>query len=70
MLEKLDSCQGVLPIYSDTDSVYYQLNKGYDHKKYSETVLPLCSNELGGWDIEKSNCEGVFIGPKLYALKD
>ena len=46
----------MLPIYSDTDSVYYQLNKGYDHEKYSEIILPLCTDLLGGWDIEKENC--------------
>jgi len=29
------------------------LNKGYDYEKYSKTILPLCTDLLGGWDIEK-----------------
>lgn len=38
---------------------------------YDKLVGPEChAARLGAWDIEKDNCSGVFIAPKMYALKD
>ena len=33
-------------------------------------ITPQCNPDiLGMWDIEKSNYNGVFIAPKMYALQ-
>jgi hypothetical protein len=37
---------------------------------YNNIISPLCDPaKLGAWDIEKDNCSGVFVAPKMYALK-
>lgn len=65
---------GSLPLYSDTDSVYFQ--QRCTDEKLNQCLGHLLSNsELGKSKLEmqdnvgEDTATGVFVAPKLYALR-
>lgn len=67
---------GLTPIYSDTDSVYAQITDKATPELHDKFIKPLLDEtKLGAMKLEmhdnvgEDEAEGVFIAPKLYALR-
>ena len=67
----------MIPIYSDTDSIYATLDSpSFSQAKFDKYVKPLLHDtKLGAFKLEMSDnvaedeADGVFLSCKLYALR-
>jgi hypothetical protein len=67
----------MIPIYSDTDSIYASLDSpSFSQDKFDQYVKPLLHDtKLGAFklemddDVGEDEAEGIFLACKLYALR-